>query len=444
MKNSIFFTIIYAPILFISTVNAQSWEVTEVEKMPKRIANNAVVEGVVNDTSYVFSFAGIDTSKKAAGLTLEAFAYNTVSDKWKTIPSLPDTAGKIACGASHIDNIIYIVGGYYVATNGSELSSAKLHRYDVLNEQYLSDGASIPVPIDDHVQAVWKDSLLFVITGWNNTTNVSNVQIYDPKLNSWMQGTAVPNTDTYKSFGASGAIVGNTIYYFGGASSNGASNFGIQNVLRIGQIDPNDPTQIDWSDTILDNDLNGYRMASTTAFGKLHWIGGSNETYNFDGLAYAGGQGVNPNNRNLVLDPDDFSWHSLTSSGIPYPMDLRGIAVTSDSVRYLAGGMEENQQVSDRTLKLTYRNVPLGLTDLQQPTFSLFPNPTSNSFTILHSLSKNAGLRILNLEGKEIRQQALLSNRMTISTEGIIPGIYLVEIASEKQLVHKRLVILTQ
>ena len=40
----------------------------------------------------------------------------------------------------------------------------------------MPDGADIPKAIDDQVQAVWQDSLIYVITGWSNTTNVVDVQ----------------------------------------------------------------------------------------------------------------------------------------------------------------------------------------------------------------------------------------------------------------------------
>ena len=69
--------------------------------------------------------------------------------------------------------------------------------------------------------------------------NIPNVQIYDPTQNIWLSGTPVPGSD-YRSFGASGTIIGNTIYYFGGATSN--DGFGIQNQVRIGAINPDIPT----------------------------------------------------------------------------------------------------------------------------------------------------------------------------------------------------------
>ena len=118
-----------------------------------------------------------------------------------------------------------------------------MHRYDIISNTYLADGKNIPVATDDHVQAVWRDSLIYLITGWSNTGNIPDVQIYNPSLDAWEVGTAIPNNHFYKSFGASGTISGDTIYYFGGASSG---SFGPQNQLRKGVINPQEPIQIDW------------------------------------------------------------------------------------------------------------------------------------------------------------------------------------------------------
>ncbi|MEN8793773.1 MAG: hypothetical protein ABF294_04895, partial [Flavobacteriales bacterium] len=185
---------------------------------PMKTSNNAVSGGLLNGIPHVYSFGGIDTTKSFSGIHLKSFRYNTQTQIWDTIPDLPDTRGKVAAGASTIDSIIYIIGGYYVFQNGSEISSDDIHRFNINTNSYLSDGATIPVSTDDHVQAVWNDSLIYVITGWSNSGNITNVQIYNPKTDTWSTGNPVPNNNRFKSFGASGTIVGNTIYYYGGSS----------------------------------------------------------------------------------------------------------------------------------------------------------------------------------------------------------------------------------
>lgn len=420
-----------------SLVYAQSWKVTEVAPMPEAISNNAVVSAEVNGVPFVYSFSGIDTTKLYSGISLKSFRYNTQTDIWDTIAPLPDTLGKIAAGASAVNGKIYIIGGYYVFPNDNEKSSDHVHIYDPQTNQYLADGAPVPVPIDDQVQMVYKDSLIYVITGWSNTTNRNTVQIYNPALDQWSVGTSLPNTNTYKSFGSSGALIGDTIFYFAGAASS--RNLPIQNVLRMGIIDPNDPTQISWSDTILDPTIRGYRMAATSVNGNVHWIGGSNQTYNYDGLAYSNGSGVPPNNRNLVLLPSKMEFASDTSQGVAYPMDVRGIAETSAFTRYLVGGMEANQKVSNKTLKLEYitKTIDLPWLSVTEPVVGLFPNPADQYVHVFLNKGIPDEVSLLDMSGRVVQKMKLDGNLLNVSN--LPDGIYSIQIIINDQVYFQKL-----
>jgi len=323
--------------------------VTEVGTLPEAVSNNAVTEGFIGRTPYLFSFGGIDNTKLNSGIHLRSYRYNINTNTAEQIPDLPDTMGKIAAAASRIDNIIYISGGYYVFPDTSETSSNKMHRYDIENNVFLTDGTDIPVATDDHVQAVWRNKLIYLITGWSNTANIPDVQIYDPIENIWLTGTSVPEDD-YRSFGASGTIIGDTIYYFGGATSN--QGFGIQNQLRIGKINPENPTDITWSIQTPNTNINGYRMAATSINGRLHWLGGSTNTYNYNGVAYNSGQGVPPAGRDLYTATDVIQWNTIINPAIP--MDLRGVGSTDETTKYLIGGMSSNQTVSNKVYRLNW------------------------------------------------------------------------------------------
>ena len=338
-------------ILFIFLVNIVTAQltITKVGELPIKVSNNAVCEGFIDSTPYLFSFAGIDSTKIYSGIHLKSFRYNIRTQKSIQIPDLPDTRGKIACAANRIDHIIYISGGYHVFKDGHEVSSNKMHRYDIVNNIFLEDAAPIPVATDDHVQAVWNDKLIYIISGWSSTENIPNVQIYNPKTEVWLSGTPTPNTSNYKSFGASGTIVGNTIYYFGGATSE--KGFAIQNQLRIGKINPNNPAEIKWS--IIHTDFNGYRMACTQIDKEVHWLGGSNNTYNFNGIAYDKTGGVPTNNRDLTLLIPKVKFAESFVSEIP--MDLRGLANIKPHLKYIAGGMLANQKVTGNIYKLEWK-----------------------------------------------------------------------------------------
>lgn len=328
---------------------AKKWQIKLIKQLPEPITNNAVSEGVINGKLFVFTFGGLDSTKLYSGIHRRSYKLDINKNSWQQIADLPDTLGKIASAASRIDSIIYILGGYHVFEDHSEKSSNKVHRYDIINNRFLKDGASIPIAIDDHVQAVWRDSLIYIITGWSDKENIPNVQIYNPKINRWEVGTPVPYNHLYKSFGASGTIIGDTIFYFGGASMG--KHYPIQNILRKGIINKNNPTQIDWSHQLLDSTLVGYRMAATQTNNWPHWLGGSTKTYNYNAIAYNGSGGVTPSNNNIFLKNGKI--HKTSFKNLP--MDLRGIAQLNDSIKIIVGGIEKNQKVSKNVYLLEWK-----------------------------------------------------------------------------------------
>lgn len=425
------------------SIKAQDWMVTEVAALPEKVANNAVCEGFIGDTPYLYSFGGIDSTKEHSGIHLRSFRYNTITNEVETIPDLPDNLGKIAAGASRIGNIIYIIGGYHVYSNGTEISSAKVHRYDILNNTYLEDGAPIPIAIDDHVQAVWRDSLIYVVTGWSNNTNRREVQIYNPSNDTWSVGTSTPNSNSYKSFGASGAIIGDTIYYYGGASLSGA--FNIQNQLRKGVINPDDPTAITWSFSVPDTQMKGYRMAATTVFDQVHWIGGSAVTYNFDGIAYNGSGGVPPVNRAIYWDVNQTEYWQQSFLN-EFPMDLRGIASINDTLKFLAGGMLSGQAVTNKIYKLEWDNsiVETQEVNIAKTIVELYPNPVIGNdlfITIAEQYSSEPSrLEVFNAQGQLVltEKYETISKTLAVSMQNLPKGSYVVKLTiGKEQLVEK-------
>lgn len=213
--------------------------------MPEPVANNAVVSAMCGDTLCVYSFCGIDETKTPAGIHLKAWRYSTETQLWTQLPDVPDDTGngKIAAGASVVNNKIYVIGGYYVGNDFSEESSDDVHVFNPETNEWEEDGAIIPVPIDDHVQAVWDESLIYIVTGWSDTGNVPDVQIYNSSDNIWLQGTATPNNSNYKVFGGSGDIIGNRIIYHGGV--RGGFGFFPTAEVRVGNINLLSPNLID-------------------------------------------------------------------------------------------------------------------------------------------------------------------------------------------------------
>jgi len=321
--------------------------------LPEPVSNNAVTGFTKNNQNFIYSFGGIDSTKSYDGIHGKVFKAEKGAATWLSLGNWPDSLGKIGVGASTVKNKIYIIGGYSVDSVGNEVSSNRVHIFDPLTDTFLADGAPIPIAIDDHVQAVFKDSLIYVITGWSNTGNVADVQIYNPALNVWSVATSVPNNNNYMAFGATGTIVGNTIYYSGGASTG--LNFPIANVLRKGIIDSLDPTAITWSHNF-DTKAGVYRglMINRTSDAILNL--GAKETYNYDGLSYSANLGVSPvdSASYFVLRTFSDMLQSDYCSNIPKLMDLRGYASFGNFSIAIAGGMEENQKVSKKAYRRTF------------------------------------------------------------------------------------------
>ncbi|MCB0534556.1 MAG: T9SS type A sorting domain-containing protein, partial [Saprospiraceae bacterium] len=348
--------------------------------LPEPVTNNAVTEAHVGDSVFIYSFAGLDASKIWSGIHLKAWRYRLGDTTWQALPPVPDPAGgKIAAAASTVSGKIYVIGGYHVEANGSETSSRKVHRFDPVLNNWLSDGADIPVAIDDQVQAVWRDSLIFVVSGWSNTTNVANVQIYNPATDSWVAGTPVPNLLNFKVFGGSGTIIGDTLYYAGGARTGSA--FPPTTFFRKGYIHPDNPSQIDWSGAT-DPLAQGYRMGCVELLGKALWLGGSDVTYNYNGIAYNGSGGVPALDRLTLYDPATGALTPFQNQVIAPTMDLRGVAKVSSSAVVLAGGMGPNQEVSDQVRLYELAQVVPTQQAHVLPENRVFPNPASDFFTL--------------------------------------------------------------
>lgn len=432
MRKIIILSVLFTFNVHVKMIFSQVFSVTEMAEMPEPVSNNGVTMANVGGVPHLFSFAGIDNTKLYSGIHLKSFRYNTQTDVWEQIEEIPDNTGKIAVGVSTVKNKIYIIGGYHVAANGNETSSSKVHRYDPETNTFLGDGAQSILPIDDHVQAVWRDSLIYVITGWSNTGNVPNVQLYNPSTNSWTAGTSVPNNNIYKAFGASGMIIGDTIYYQGGASMG--MNFPAQNTLRKGVIDPQNPFNITWTQPVTIVPL--YRGAATTDGNSgLYFLGGSAVTYNYNGIAYNGTGGVMPNASSTYLSVNNLSsWYAET---VDLPMDLRGIGELSNTVKYLAGGMTVGQQVSNKTLKIELAPELSVSNKVEHPNLRVYPNPFSSKLHFESNLSIKK-ITIHDIFGKSVYVNSMLPTELEL--KNLNNGNYFLTIESDSEIFQKLLI----
>ncbi len=420
-------------------LEAQTFTISELASMPEPVSNNAVVSAMCGDTLCVYSFCGIDSTKTPQGIHLKAWKYNTISEEWSQLPDVPDDSGrgKIASGASVVNNKIYLIGGYYVADNLNEESSDDVHVFNPETNEWEADGAVIPVPIDDHVQAVWQERLIYIVTGWSDTGNVNDVQIYDPSMNEWMVGNPPPNTNDYTVFGGSGEIVGNKIIYHGGVK--GGLQFLPTTEVRKGTINPLDPEDITW-EVVGESEVGTSYRAAAVSIGSsnaVYWIGGSALGYNFDGIDYNNTGGVAPYNgikMHNVFTPEIMSEVTVTiDEGVSLPMDLRGIAKLTSAEEeeqtgmhqsIICGGMIANQEVTNQVILVTSDDVTSLKEELERKKSTLQWH-ISNSQLHLFPSSEILMVEIFNVEGKVLMSSQLNGDLKSIDINQLSAGMYL-------------------
>lgn len=420
--------------LFAIIVSVELWaqpiiKATQLTDMPIPMANNAVVVAKVNGRDYVYSFGGIGTGLTYGNISQQSFRYDVVADTWDALPPLPDTLGKIASAASYVNGKIYIIGGYHVFPNGDEISSNRVHVFDPATNTYLPDAAPVPLPIDDHVQAVWRDSLIYVVAGWSNTGHVTNVQIYNPAADEWSVGTPIPNTFDYRAFGASGVFIGDTLYYMGGARTG--LGYPAAPELRKGVIDVTNPTQISWRYQVYFNTA-GYRMAAGVLGHWGVWLGGSSATYNYNAAAYDGSGVVVPENRILLYNPALDSLAIYTDS-LPLPtMDHRGVGQLNGYKFIVCGGILGNAVVSNRTY-LYEIDAPTAINTVEGSLgIAVYPVPANDMLVVEVPLA--ATLSLMDLSGRLVISERVEEPNWTIELDvaQLQQGCYLLRIETSQ------------
>lgn len=416
----------------------------DLANMPEPVSNNAVVQTrleTLGSQTFVYSFGGIDSTKSYSGIHNKCWKYSEAEDTWTALPPIPDSLGRIAAAATIVDTIAYVIGGYHVFEDGQELSFDDVFRFDLINEVWLENGTPVPVPIDDHVQVKYKDSLIYVITGWSGSgfsgTNVANVQIYDPANDSWTEGTPVPSNNQYKAFGASGTLVGDTIFYFGGAKISGFS-FLPANELRKGVINPDDPTEIEWS--VTPTDQTAYRSVAwrlpfvytQVDVDPILWLGGSANTYNYDGIAYDGSGGVPPVDSALfyLTETQELytfeNWEDLPNELAAFRMDLRTATDLISPIIIIAGGMEADQKVTAKTTMVVFEIASSIEETTDSGSILVYPSPTNGQLNWQNTFNEPIDWRVYNSNGSICYETITLTEGM-VSTDfqNQVPGVYL-------------------
>jgi len=324
--------------------------------LPEAVSNNAVAITTVKGQPTIFSFNGLSKGKTYKDIHAKAFSFNLHTQKVKTIASLPDGTGRLASIAVSLNNRIFVIGGYTVAKDHSEVSTSQIFEYFPLKNTYQKT-TEMPVPVDDTVALVYQERYIYLVSGWHDTGNVNLVQVYDTKNNRWFNATPFPGAPV---FGHAGGIANNEFLIVDGVKVNrvvdGKREYGPSEQNWYGKINENNPAIISWK-KIKKHPLKPlYRMASVGLNNnqQIVFAGGSDNPYNYNGIGYDGVPST-PSSAVFSYDFKNSRWLSHQSLSEP-SMDHRGLLVASDAF-YIVGGMGKNQKVLDRIQKIDFSSL---------------------------------------------------------------------------------------
>ncbi len=314
--------------------------------LPEAVSNNAVAIVNVNGQPTLFSFNGLATGKSFKDIHAKAYSMNLKTNKSKVVASLPDGKGRLASIAVTLNNRVFVIGGYTVAADHSEVSTDEIYEYLPSENKYQLI-TKMPVAVDDTVALVYQNRYLYLVSGWHDTGNVNLVQVFDSLKERWFNATPFPGAPV---FGHAGGIVNNQFLIVDGVKVNrvvnGKRQYGPSNENWIGRIDSQNPAVIDWTRIKKHPFKPLYRMAATgiNKKNRIIFAGGSDNPYNYNGIGYD----KQPSQASASLFSYDFDksvW--LVHQSLPKAsMDHRGLLQNDDTL-YIVGGMGKKQKVLD-------------------------------------------------------------------------------------------------
>jgi N-acetylneuraminic acid mutarotase len=314
------------------------------------VTNNAVALLNFGDRDIAFSMLGLGSKKTYNDITNAAYILDSQDLAWQTLPALPGP-GRIASTAQGVDGRVYLFGGYTVDARGNESSLPNLDIYDPGTGRWTR-GADIPVAVDDSVSGVHLDRYIYLISGWSQTDSVAHVQVYDVTTDEWHAATPIKGKPV---FGHAGAILGSEIIYCDGVlkSPSGVTpGFVASDECWRGEIDAGDFRVIHWSELPKHPGGARYRIAAGAdpARGKIWFVGGTDNPYNYDGVGY-NGKPSEPSATAFAWDAGTQKWEVLSMSA-PASMDHRGLVIIADTLMTI-GGMEPGQSVTTHVRTIT-------------------------------------------------------------------------------------------
>ncbi len=320
--------------------------------LPEPHANNAVALATLDDgEEVIYSFYGLKSGKTHTDVSRSAYRCALAERRCEEITPPPVDEGRLAGVAVFLNDRVFIFGGYTVAVDGAEVSTPEVFALDPETNAYQRR-ADMPTPVDDAVAFAYANRYIYLVSGWHNDGNVSNVQVFDTQEDRWFEATAYPGAPV---FGHAGGAVGGKFLIADGVAvvgvKDGRRQFGEVGEVWIGEIDPGDPTVISWRAAPPHPFGPLYRMAAAgdPEHNRVVFAGGGDNPYNYNGVGYDGVH-AKPSDVVFAFDLETEEWRDIGRLSPPR-MDLRGLMIGADGA-YIAGGMDADLSVRDEILEI--------------------------------------------------------------------------------------------
>jgi N-acetylneuraminic acid mutarotase len=308
--------------------------------LPLPTTNHAVAGGIVGREWRAYVALGLDSTKRWSGITTRAWEWREGEDSWRRLPPVPGPVGRIAALAAVVRERLFVFGGYTVDSAGHERTLGNVDIWDPVRLRW-SAGAPIPIPVDDAILGVHRDSLVYLVSGWRDSATVRAVQVYDVQADRWRRGTPIP---AHGVFGHAGAMTEGRIVFIDGAhASFRGPRYVATRQAWLGTVHPTRPDSITWERLPDHPPPTRYRAAAGACGPFLLFAGGTDNPYNYDGIGYDGRPSA-PLSSAVAYDVQQRVWRPLR----PAPratMDHRGLLVHGRSA-YIVGGMGTGQRVT--------------------------------------------------------------------------------------------------
>ncbi len=319
--------------------------------LPEPHANNAVALATHQDgEAALYSFFGLKSGKTHNDVSAQAFRCVVDDRRCEEIAGPPVAGGRLASVAVPLGDSIFLFGGYTVAEDGAEVSTPEVFAFNPETEEYKRR-ADMPTPVDDAVAFAYANRYIYLVSGWHNDGNVSNVQVLDTWEDTWFDATPYPGAPV---FGHAGGAVGGKLVVADGVAvvgeKDGRRQFGEVDEVWIGAIDPDDPASIAWRRGAPQPFGPLYRMAAAgdAENNRIVFAGGGDNPYNYNGVGYDGVP-AKPSDVVFAFDLGTEEWREL--GRLPAPrMDLRGLMIGADGA-YVVGGLDADLKVRGDVLE---------------------------------------------------------------------------------------------